>query len=51
MKKQFKTFFDETIILFDTILVSGGKLGMQIEVKPDDLVNITEGKIAQLIVE
>ena len=50
MKKQFKTFFDETIVLFDTILVSGGKLGMQVEVKPDDLLSITQGTIAQLTV-
>ena len=50
MKKQFKTFFDETIVLFDTILVSGGKLGMQVEVKPDDLLSITQGTISQLTV-
>lgn len=36
MKKAFKTFFDETALLFDTIMVSGGKRGYQVEVHPDD---------------
>ena len=48
MKKQFRTFFDETVILFDTILVSGGRVGTQVEVSPDDLMRITGGSTAQL---
>ena len=40
--------YDETIVLFDTILVSGGKVGTQIEIAPDDIIKITEGKIAGL---
>ncbi len=43
MKKQFRTFYDETIILFDTVLVSGGKIGTQVELAPDDLIRITSG--------
>ncbi len=43
MKKKFPTFFDETIVLFDTILVSGGRVGTQIEVNPEDLLRITQG--------
>ena len=31
MKKQFKTVFDETVVLFDSIMVSGGRVGVQIE--------------------
>ena len=34
MKKPFKTFIDETAMLFDTICVSAGKLGKQIEISP-----------------
>ena len=48
MKKPFPTFFDETVILFDTILVSGGRVGVQIEADPQDLLKITEGNIAAL---
>ena len=48
MKKQFKTVFDETVVLFDTILVSGGRVGTQIEASPDDLLRITEGITAPI---
>ena len=30
-------------------LVSGGKIGTQIEIAPDDIIKITEGKVAGLI--
>ena len=48
MKKQLKTVFDETVILFDTILVSGGRIGLQIEAAPDDLLKITDGMMAAI---
>lgn len=37
MKKKFVTFIDETAQLFDTIFVSGGRRGLQIEISPLDL--------------
>lgn len=40
MKKYFKTFFDETAILFDTIFFSAGKIGYQIEISPSDIDKI-----------
>lgn len=48
MKKKYTTIFDETIVLFDTILVSGGKIGTQIEVAPDDLLALTDGTTASI---
>ena len=48
VKKQFRTFYDETIILFDTVLVSGGKIGTQVELDPDDLIRITSGTTAAI---
>lgn len=45
MKKKFETVFDETIILFDKIMVSGGGVGTQVEVNVEDLIRITDGKI------
>ena len=40
MKKPFPTFVDETVILWDTMLFSAGKIGWQVEMKPDDLRQI-----------
>ena len=34
MKKQFDTFIDETAELYDTIFVSAGRVGCQVEVSP-----------------
>ncbi len=51
MKKPFKTIFDETMILFDTILVSGGRVGTQVEVAPDDLLKITNGSTAPIAMD
>ena len=48
MKKLFPTFVDETAMLFDTILVSGGRVGVQVEVSPDRLLEVTNGKYAAL---
>ena len=48
MKKLFPTYFDETAVLFETILVSGGRIGLQVEAAPDDLMRITNGKAAAL---
>ena len=41
MKKAYPTFIDETAQLFDTICVSAGKIGAQIELAPDDLLRLT----------
>lgn len=48
MKKKYTTVFDETIVLFNTILVSGGRIGTQIEAAPDDLLRVTDGITAAI---
>ena len=48
MKKLFQTYFDETMILFDTVCVSGGRVGTQIEVNPEDLARVTNATFASL---
>lgn len=40
-KKQLTTVIDETCELWDTVLVSGGKRGLDIELAPADLVAMT----------
>ena len=40
MKKVFTTVVDETAILFDNIIFSGGKIGYFIEVNPMDLEKV-----------
>ena len=51
MKKQFATWIDETAILFETICVSGGKVGMQVEVNPQSLCELIKAGLADIIRE
>ena len=37
MKTSFPTAIDETAQLYDTIMFSGGRIGCQVEMSPDDL--------------
>ena len=48
MKKKYTTVYDETIVLFDTVLVSGGRIGTQVEIAPLDLIRITDGITADI---
>ncbi|MBR3242177.1 MAG: Cys-tRNA(Pro) deacylase [Parasporobacterium sp.] len=41
MKKSFPTFIQEDAELYETIFVSAGKLGHQIEIAPEDLRDVT----------
>lgn len=50
MKKQFPTVFDETAQLFDTIFVSAGKVGFQVEVEPAALMALVGAAAADLTV-
>ncbi len=49
MKKLFKTTFHSDITALETVAVSGGKVGTQIEVKPDLLIKLVNGKTADII--
>ncbi|MBR5616115.1 MAG: Cys-tRNA(Pro) deacylase, partial [Clostridia bacterium] len=48
MKKLFTTCVDETAQLFDRIMFSGGKIGCQIEMAPDDLGAVVPFSYADL---
>lgn len=51
MKKQFPTVFHETVELFNTICVSAGKIGAQVEVAPADLIALLGAQTADIIVD
>ena len=48
MKKDFPTLIDETAILFDKIVLSGGKPGIQLIVAPDDLIGFIDAKLVDI---
>ncbi len=47
-KKSLPTVIDEIAQLQDSILVSGGKRGFDIELDPQDLVSVTKGFFAAI---
>jgi Cys-tRNA(Pro)/Cys-tRNA(Cys) deacylase len=49
MKKVYPTFIDERARGRETIVVSAGRLGMQLELNPDALVRLVGATYAQLI--
>ena len=51
MKKQYMTRVAEEAILQEKIIVSGGRLGMQIELAPDALLQATGAEYADLLKE
>lgn len=50
MKKQYATVFDATCLTQNTMIVSAGKIGYQIETAPQHLLDLTRGKTADLTV-
>ena len=51
MKKQFVTVYDESCLAQQTMLVSGGRIGTQIECAPADLIKVTRGRTAAITQE
>lgn len=48
MKKQFVTVFDKSAENIETIIVSAGKIGYQIELAPKDLIELVGAKTAEI---
>ena len=51
MKKEYVTTFHETAEIVDTIMVSAGKIGYQVELAPADLIGLVGGQLADITVE
>ena len=49
MKKQFPTFFHTTALNFSTIFVSAGVRGLQLEIKPDQLIEYVGATVTDLV--
>lgn len=51
MKKQFPSFIHETVTGFERIFVSAGKVGMQVELAPQDLMKVANVRTADIASE
>ena len=49
MKKQYVTVVDKSAESWDKIIISGGRIGSQIILNPDDLVKVVRGKFDDII--
>ncbi|MEH7883338.1 Cys-tRNA(Pro) deacylase [Bacillus sp. JJ1609] len=49
MKKSYPTFLDVSSRDLETIIVSAGKIGFQVELAPEELVKAASGKYAPII--
>lgn len=49
MKKQYVTRIDESARELETMVVSGGKIGVQIELKPEDLLSAANAEFADIL--
>ncbi len=50
MKKQYKTFFHVSCLDHPTMIVSAGKIGYQIELAPQELMKLSRGIAADIVV-
>ena len=48
MKKSFLTLIDNKCMNYQSIFVSGGCVGKQIEISPSDIIRLTNAQIADL---
>ncbi|MDQ3898884.1 MAG: Cys-tRNA(Pro) deacylase [Actinomycetota bacterium] len=47
-KRRLPTVVDERALRWDTVFVSGGRRGLELEIRPDDLVRATGGRVAAI---
>ena len=48
MKKLFKTVIDSSASNYDYIYVSAGKVGMQVKINPNDLINAVKAEYGEI---
>jgi Cys-tRNA(Pro)/Cys-tRNA(Cys) deacylase len=47
-RTRLRTVIDQSAMSYETVLVSGGRRGLQVELAPADLVRLTDGKVAEI---
>jgi len=50
MRRQYKTFYNASAAEQETVMVSAGKIGYQVELSPEQLIKFTRGTLAELVV-
>ncbi len=50
MKKQYKTVLHESIMKFDKVIISGGRIGAQLILAPEDLIEITSAIVSDICI-
>lgn len=48
MKKNYPSVLHSSIMDYETVIISGGRLGSQIEITPADLVRVLRAKVADI---
>lgn len=51
MKKPFRTFIHETALQYEKMYVSAGKVGVQVELAPKDLIAVTGSALADVVTD
>lgn len=51
MKKSYPTYIDQSAQDIETITVSAGKVGYQVELSPKDLLDLIGGQYADLLAD
>jgi Cys-tRNA(Pro)/Cys-tRNA(Cys) deacylase len=49
-RRSWPTYVDETAVLYDTVFVSAGRRGLDVELAPDDLVRLTAATYAPIAI-
>lgn len=47
-RRRSRTVIDETVWLYDEVMVSGGRRGLDVGLAPDDLVRLTDAVVAPI---
>jgi len=49
MKKNYNTVIDDSSLNLDEIIVSGGKIGFQVEIAPKDLIQLINAETSSIV--
>lgn len=51
MKKNYPVFIHRSALEFDTIIISGGRIGLQLLLAPQDLAKVTNGSFEEIVAD